>query len=70
MLSNAIRKIPPCISLARVVVGSARSIRRVGFVDLEFVWIQNRTFPRRYPKMVPVMVFDEDEELELKLGCR
>lgn len=47
---------PPCISLAKTLVGTANSRRRMGLVDLEFAWIQKLTFPLRHPKMVPVMV--------------
>ena len=59
MDSRVIRRIPPCISLARMAVGTASSRRRIGLVDLEFVWIQKLTFPLRYPKMVPVTTVEE-----------
>lgn len=55
---RAILRIPPCISLAKIVVGTASSRRRTGF-DFELVWIQKLTFPRRYPNKVPVMMVDE-----------
>lgn len=59
------RRTPPCISLARIVVGTASSRRRIGEVDLEFAWIQKLTFPLRKPKIVPVIVV---EDVKVGLG--
>ena len=63
--SRAIRRIPPLISLARMVVGIESSRRRRGLVDLGFVWMQKLTFPWRWPNMVPVMV---EEETQVRRG--
>lgn len=74
-LSKAILRVPPRISLAKIVVGTGNSRRRIGFGDLGFGWMQNLTFPLRYPKMVPVIVevvmwHCGDLKVELQVGIR
>lgn len=66
-----ILSVPPLISLAKVLVGTASSRRRIGLVvELAFSWMQKLIFPLRYPNIVPVMVVEvvsDDEECLLEL---
>jgi len=55
-LSSTILRVPPLISLAKTLVGTANSSSRIGLLELELAWMQKLTFPLRYPKIVPVIV--------------
>ena len=58
LLSSTILSVPPLISLAKTLVGSANSSSRIGLLELALAWMQKLTFPLRYPKMVPVIVVE------------
>lgn len=59
LLSSTILSVPPLISFANTLVGTASSRRRIGLVEFELAWMQKLSFPLRYPNMVPVMVAEE-----------
>lgn len=54
--SRAIRTSPQRISLTSWLVGIDNSRSRVGFIETRSCWMQNQTWPRRWPKIVPMTI--------------
>lgn len=56
MDSRAMRTRPLRISWTREFVEIGSSRRRMGLTCVRSVWMQNQTWPRRLPKMVPMTI--------------